>query len=473
MRRYLIFASAGLGLLMYSIDGTAVAVALPNLMRDLSTNLLWASWTISVFYLGVITAMPLAGNLGDNFGRKKVFIVSLVLFTVTSLACGLAPNIYALIAFRFLQGIGGASFLPTASGIVSDHFPESRERVIGLFTSIYPIGGIIGPNLGGLIVSRFSWRFIFYINLPVGVLLMALIVILLPVSKISSLRRLDIGGASFFSGAIFFLIFGLNLMGERLSLPSLLPSIVLFLMALSLSFLFFRHEKRAANPILDLALLKSRPFLAANLLNVIMGAGLLGLSAFIPLYAVSVHKLSTFMSGAILTPQSLAIIPASTITSFLLKRYGYRKPMVLGLITGAFATILLGPGLHLWRILGIRLGIAEALSLPILVSGIGQGLVFPASNNACIELMPAKIGTIVGLRGMFRNLGLAVGVSLITVILHLSPDPAAGFSIVFISFGVGLLCALPLIFLMPAGVSPSRPVVAASISAGYTRGKIK
>ena len=461
MRRYLIFASAGMSLLMYSIDGTAVAVALPHLMGDLSTNLLWASWTISVFYLGVITAMPLAGNLGDNLGRKRVFIVSLLVFTAASLACGLAPNIYALIIFRFLQGIGGASFLPTASGIVADHFPESRERVIGLFTSIYPIGGIIGPNLGGLIVSRFSWRFIFYINLPVGMLLLAMIVMLLPASRVSFLRRLDVGGAFFFSGATFCLIFGLNFVAEHLSPASLSLSMLLFLASLSLALLFFRHEKRAENPVLDLTLLRSRPFFAANMLNVILGAGLLGLSAFIPLYAVSVHGLSTFMSGAILTPQSLALIPASAITSFLLKRYGYRKPMVLGLIIGSLATILLGPGLSLWRTLDVRLTAAQMLSLPVLISGIGQGLVFPASNNACIELMPSKIGTIVGLRGMFRNLGLAVGVSLITVILHLCSDPGRGFFIVFFSFGVGLICALPLIFLMPAGMEGERRQVRA------------
>src|SRR5208337_3932303 len=113
-----------------------------------------------------------------NFGRKRVFIISLVLFTAASLACGLAPNIHALIVFRFLQGIGGASFLPSASGIVADHFPESRERAIGLFTSIFPIGGIIGPNLGGWIVSRYSWRYVFYLNLPVGIVLIVMTIIL-------------------------------------------------------------------------------------------------------------------------------------------------------------------------------------------------------------------------------------------------------------------------------------------------------
>ena len=169
MRRYLIFVSAGLSLLMYSIDSTVVAVAFPNFIKDFGTNVLWAAWTISIYLVAVTSVMPLMGNLSDSFGRKKVFLISLILFTASSLACGLAPNIYSLVAFRFLQGIGGASFLPTAAGIVSDQFPEHRERAIGLFTSIFPIGGIVGPNLGGWIVSRYSWRYIFYINLPIGI----------------------------------------------------------------------------------------------------------------------------------------------------------------------------------------------------------------------------------------------------------------------------------------------------------------
>ena len=128
MRRYLVFIMSGFALLMYSIDGTVVAVAFPSIIKDFNTSVLWAAWTISIFYIAVSLAMPLAGSLCDSFGRKKVFVISLVVFTASSLGCGFSPNIYCLIMFRFLQGIGGASFLPTASGIVSDYFPESRER---------------------------------------------------------------------------------------------------------------------------------------------------------------------------------------------------------------------------------------------------------------------------------------------------------------------------------------------------------
>ena len=451
MRRYLIFVTAALGLLMSSIDTTVVAVAFPNFVKDLGTNVIWAGWTISIYLLAVTTALPLAGSLSDTFGRKKVFLISLILFTASSLACGLAPNIYSLVAFRFLQGIGGGGFLPTASGIVSDQFPENRERAIGLFTSIFAIGSIIGPNLGGWIVAQYSWRYVFYINLPIGVALIVLIKILIRDSKVISGRRIDFVGASLFSGAILFLMLGLNFMGESLSAFSLLFAAVFLVLSICLSFFFFRQEKKASNPIVDIALLKSKPFLAANLYNVIFGVGAISIFSFVPLYATSVHKLSTLMSGVILTPRSLGVIPASAITSFLLSRWGYRWPMVLGLIIISLSTILMGQGLELWRMMGIHLGIVEILSFLVLVSGIGGGIANPASNNACIELMPEKVVAITGLRSMFKTVGAALGISLITFILHVSSNPGNGFRIIFISFGLGLLFAVPLVFLMPTG----------------------
>jgi EmrB/QacA subfamily drug resistance transporter len=457
MRRYFIFVSAGLGLLMYTIDSTAVAVAFPSFMKDFQTNVLWAAWTISIYLVAVTSVMPLMGNLSDTFGRKRVYLISLVFFTASSLACGFAPNIYSLVAFRFLQGIGGASFLPTAAGIVSDQFPEHRERAIGLFTSIFPIGGIIGPNLGGWIVSRYSWRYIFYINLPIGITLIALIVILLEDTEVLSRPHIDWVGASFFFGAILFLMLGLNLIAENLSLSTLLLTGIFLIVSLSFLCLFLRQERKDPNPILDMALLKSTPFVAANLYNTMVGVGVLGIFAFIPLYATSVHGLSTLVSGMILTPRSLGVIAASTTTSFLLKRWGYRGPMVLGLTIMSVATILLGGGgFQLLRMTGIHLGVAEALAVLVMVTGIGVGIAIPASNNACIELMPERVATITGLRGMFRSVGGAIGISLVTIILHLSSTPAHGFRITFISFGLGLLFTIPLFLLRPTGKKERR-----------------
>jgi len=452
MKRYLVFASAGLGLLMYSIDSTVVAVAFPHLIRELHTNVLWAGWTVSVYLVAVMSAMPLMGILSDTFGRKRIYLTSLVLFTASSLACGFAPNIYSLVAFRFLQGIGGASFLPTAAGIVSDQFPENRQSAIGLFTSIFPIGGIIGPNLGGWIVSQYSWRYIFYINLPIGLLLVVLISVLLQDGKGSSRRKIDFAGAAFFFGAILFLMLGLNHLAENYSVPSFLLAALWLGISAAFLYRFFLQEKRVANPILEMALFKSTPFFAANVFNMLIGAGGFGVFSFIPLSAVSVQKVSTLASGMVLTPRSIGTILASGLTSFLLKRWGYRRPIVLGVILVSLSTVLLGDqGFRLFRLMGIHLGAVESLLILIMVTGVGLGILLPASNNACIELMPDRVATITGLRGMFRSVGGVCGISLITIILHLSPTPATGFRIVFIGFGLGLLLAIPLAFLMPSG----------------------
>jgi Na+/melibiose symporter-like transporter len=245
---------------------------------------------------------------------------------------------------------------------------------------------------------------------------------------------------------------GCNQLADNFSAASGLLAVLLVLVSGIFLVLFARHERREPNPILDLTLLRSKPFLAANVYNMMIGAGIFGIVSFIPLYATSVQHLSTMMSGVILTPRSIGVICSSTITSFLLQRWGYRWPMVWGLCIMAVSTLLLGDTeFQLWRGLLLTWSVPERLSLLILVTGIGLGIALPASNNACIELMPSKIATITGLRGMFRYVGGAVGISLTTLILHASGSPATGFRVTFITFGLVLLGTVPLVFLMPTG----------------------
>jgi EmrB/QacA subfamily drug resistance transporter len=458
VRPYPIFAAASLSLFMVSMDGTAVAVALPSLIREFDTTVVWAGWTLSIYMIAVASVMPLMGRLSDTFGRKPLYLASLLLFTLSSLACGLAPNIATLVGCRFLQGLGAAGFLPTAVGIVSDQLPESRERAIGLFSSIFSIGGIVGPNLGGWIVSHYSWRYLFYINLPIGLGLLLLILLLLEAPPPTAMRaRVDVAGAALFCGAILFLMVSLNRLAESLT-PATWPLTGLSL-ALSLGglALFFRHERAAPNPLLDLALLQSRPFFAANLYNLLLGAGIFGIVSFIPLYATTVHHLSTLLSGLILTPRSVGVICTSTLTSFCLARWGYRAPMLWGVGILAVATLLLGDVQFLVvRALGIQGGATALLAGEVLLLGLGMGIASPASNNACIDLMPSHVATITGLRGMFRFVGGALGISLATIILRVSVTPATGFRNAFVAAGLLQLLAVPLVFFLPRGRRESR-----------------
>lgn len=152
-RRYVFFVVASLALFMWSVDSTIVATALATIQRDVKANLSWTGWVITAYQLTAMTVMPLVGRISDEWGRKRVFMGCVTIFTAGSLFCALAPNIYCLIAARFLQALGGGGFMPSAVGIVGDHFAEERARFIGLFTSIFPFGGLIGPALGGWILD--------------------------------------------------------------------------------------------------------------------------------------------------------------------------------------------------------------------------------------------------------------------------------------------------------------------------------
>ena len=179
---WLVFAIVSIGLFMASIDQTIVATALPAIERDLHAGINWSGWTITIYALGQVIAMPMAGKISDMYGRKKVFGVSAVVFTIASLCCGFAPNMPLLLLPRFIQALGGGAFMPSATGIVSDHFGSERDRAVGMFTSILPVGGIIGPIVGGIFVSYWSWRGIFLVNVPIGILLIALTIKFIPSS---------------------------------------------------------------------------------------------------------------------------------------------------------------------------------------------------------------------------------------------------------------------------------------------------
>jgi MFS family permease len=157
-RRNVVFAVVSLALFMASVDQTIVATALSTLQHDLHAPINWGGWTITIYALGQIIAMPLAGKISDSYGRKRIFLVAAAVFTVSSLCCGLVTSIYLLVPLRAVQSLGGGAFMPSATGIVSDAFGRDRDRALGMFTSIFPIGGIVGPAIGGLFVQYWSWR---------------------------------------------------------------------------------------------------------------------------------------------------------------------------------------------------------------------------------------------------------------------------------------------------------------------------
>jgi len=458
-RAYLFFGLAGISLLMFSIDSTVVAVALPNMMADLQTSLVWLGWTLTGYALAQTAVMPLAGKLSESFGRMRVFLVCMCLFTLGSLLCGLAPNIYVLIGCRVLQALGGGGFLPSAAGIVAREFTHNRDRMIGLFSSIFPLGGIIGPNLGGFVVEHWSWREVFLINVPIGIVVfLVLLTQMGPAEHAHVLQRstgqaanhrIDLPGAVLFAGAITSLLAALSLLGNN---PSFIRSPAFWAMLVVAGVLlavFARQELHAPEPILDLRLVLRGPFLAVNAYNFVFGATVFGFFTFIPYFVVTQYGMSTVESGAILTPRSIAMTATSTVASLYLIRLGYRWPMLAGMACIVAAMTLLSQGWSEVRLGGLAVGTFPLVAAEVALGGIGMGLAAPSSSNALLDLLPERAAVVTGIRGMFRSTGGIIGTAFIVLALELSPDKAAGMRTIYAVLAVLLLTTIPLTFAIP------------------------
>ena len=448
-RAYLFFSLAALSLLMFSIDGTVVSVALPNIMGDLQTSLVWVGWTLTGYMLTQTAVMPLAGKLSESFGRMRVFLACVFLFTLGSLLCGLAPNIYVLIGCRVVQALGGGGFLPSAAGIVAREFPRNRDRMIGLFSSIFPLGGIIGPNVGGFVVEHWSWREVFLINVPIGILVLAVLFRQSRVPESTQQRRVDVPGALLFASAITSLLAALSLLGND---PTFLHTPVFWLLvtaAAALLLLFGWQELRSPEPVLDLRLVFRSPFLAVNTYNFIFGAAVFGFFTFIPYYAVIQYGMSTVESGAILTPRSLVMTAVSAIASLYIIRLGYRLPMLAGMACIVVTMLLLSQGWTQVTLAGLQIGTFALVASEVALGGVGMGLAAPSSSNALLDLLPERAAVVTGIRGVFRSTGGVIGTAFIVLALELSPDKAAGIRTVYAVLAVLLLTTIPLTLLIP------------------------
>jgi EmrB/QacA subfamily drug resistance transporter len=447
-RRYIVFIIGGLSFLLVAISGTSVSVAFPDITSSFNAPLILAGWVLSVNQLAATAIMPLAGKAGDIFGGKRTFLISIAVFTIGSLLSALAPSIEFLIASRFIQAIGAGSFLPLATAIVSDQFPDARQQAIGLFSSIMPIGMIIGPNIGGWLVESFGWRSVFWLNIPLGIIVfIATLIILKPGKKLGG--KLDMTGAGLFTGMLSAFLIALSEIGSSHDRSAWIIFGLLLALAIVFLYFFLRHEGRIKDPIIDLQVLKDKPFRSANYFNFLYGMAVLGVMSFIPLYATSIFGMSTLASGLILTPRSVGTLAASIITSVSLPKWGYRWPMLFGTGTMILSLILLGVEFSSASFLGIHLNGTVLLGVIMFLSGVGMGATAPAANNACIELMPDRVATITGVRGMFRQSGSAVSIAVTSLVLENFSQIGQGFRVVFFGLAAVLILAVPFIFSMP------------------------
>ncbi|MBI4493419.1 MAG: MFS transporter [Chloroflexi bacterium] len=448
--RYLFFGLASLGLLMSSINMTIVAVALPSMTRSLDTSLSWVGWTLTAYQLVQVIVMPLAGRLSDGLGRKRVFLFCVACFTLGSALSGLAPNIGWLIFFRAIQAIGGGGLMPSAVGIVSDQFKERRSQAIGMFTSIMPIGTIIGPNLGGWMLEHWTWRELFFVNVPVGlVTLVGAQVLLRDSRQPGRVQGIDLPGLALFAAGMLGFMYALTWAGNDPGTWRTAPFWLLLAGSAGLFGAFIRQERRAAQPVVDLALVAHRPFLPAHLYNLLFGGCVFGTMSFIPYYAVVQYGMSPALSGAVLTPRALVVIGASAATSLLLLRLGYRLPMLAGMGFTTASLILMSFGWTHVTLGPFAVDDFWLLALESALTGVGIGLSSPAANNASIDLAPDKAAAISGLRGMFRQSGGIIGISSIVLALSFFDDKAAGLRASFLVLALVLQMAIPLTLMIP------------------------
>jgi EmrB/QacA subfamily drug resistance transporter len=440
VRPKLLFGIVSMALLMSSIDQTIVATALPTLARELHTNVTWASWTITVYVLARVIVLPFAGKLSDRYGRREIFLVTVAIFTVASLLCGLVSNIYLLVILRGIQAVGGGAFNPSATGLIADHFGKNRGRAVGMFVSVTPIGAIIGPIVGALFLSYASWRWIFLVNVPIGIVLLLLAARFIPRGRPPrSGEPLDLLGGFLLGAALLAAMLGISLLGSgevgAASVGFLVP------MALAAGTLawFVHHTATAEHPFIPVRMLYGRTFGTLNVINLLYGGGVLGFASLVPLYAVERYHVSTLESGTLLNARAIGMIGSAALVSMLLPKIGCRWPLLVGfLLTSAGMFLIAGrpPG---WASVYLWLVVATC------VSGVGMGTAGPASMNASLQLSLADVAAVASLRQMFRQVGSILAISIATAVAGASADPGTVLAIVFAVFGVIMIAVLPLL----------------------------
>jgi MFS family permease len=447
--RAAIFSVVAFALLMSSLDGTIVATALDAIQRGMHSSINWTSWVITAYLIGMLLALPLAGKLGDRFGRRRFFLGCVILFSAASLCCGLARNIYVLIGLRAIQAAGGAGFTPSATGLITDNFGSGRDIAVGFFGSIFPVGSLIGPIFGGLFVSYWSWRGIFLVNVPVGIVLIILCLIYVPGDGDRAAResgRMDLHGMVLLGVGALALMLGISYLGEvgaRFSSPLLVVPVLVGSLGL---ILFGLHIRGTRDPFIAPRFIAGRGFGAVNVTNV-WGGAVAGLLALVPVYAIRRYGLSVLDSGTLLTAEGAAAIAMASLATLGLRKTGYRPPLYVGSVVIAIG--LAGLGI---RPLGMSPHAWLALAAGLV--GAGAGILSPASRNAGLQLAPDQSASLAGIRTMGRLIGQIAAISITSTIIAQSASPGQIQAVVFLVFALVLIGLLPVIARVPEHRGP-------------------
>jgi len=404
-RKWYVMAAVAMSIFLATIDGSIVNVALPTLVRDLNTDFPTVQWVVLAYLLTITTLILSIGRLGDMIGKKPIYTAGFVIFTIGSGLCGLAPTIYWLIGFRVLQAIGAAMTMALGMAIVTEAFPpQERGKALGLAGSIVSIGIVMGPVLGGIIIDALGWNWIFFVNLPIGIIGIFMVSRFVPNFKPTGEQRFDYLGATTLFISLMAFLLALT-WGQRVGFgaPNILVLFALWLVFLAL---FFIIEWKASQPMVDLRLFQNSLF-SINLITGFMSfVALAGTIILMPFYLENVLGYAPRSVGLLIAVVPITLGISAPISGILSDRYGTRPIAVIGLASMA-------AGFYAVSTLSLQTS-ALGYILRFLPVGIGIGVFQSPNNSAIMGSVPrTRLGIASGLLSITRTLGQTVGIAIL------------------------------------------------------------
>jgi len=400
-----------LGMIMSILDTTIVNVALRTLGHDLHSSISQIQWVITGYLLSLAAVIPVTGWAARRYGAKRVYMTSLVLFTIGSALCAAATSTTELVFFRVLQGVGGGMLMPIAQLIMAQVAgPKRMGRVMGVVAMPAMLGPILGPVLGGAILQGLPWSWIFLVNVPIGIVAFIAGWRIIPHTESGVAGRLDVVGLALLSTASTTVVYGLSKLGTGASLTatSVLAPI---LVGLLLTAVFCWHALRVERPLLDIRLYANRVFAAASFTTFGLGAALFGAMILVPLYYQEVRHSSLIATGLLVAPQGLGMLVAMPIAGRLTDRFGGGRVALCGvsvLCLGSIPLAFVGPNTSI-----------AGISAVLLVRGVGIGFSFmPAMTAAFASLRPEQLSDATPQLNVLQRIGGAIGTAVLAVVLQ-------------------------------------------------------
>jgi len=411
-RNRVILATAGtmLALLLAALDQTIVGTAIPRIVADLN-GLDRLAWVTTAYLVTSTTMTPIAGKLGDLFGRKPFLLAGMIGFVAASALCGLSQDMTQLIVFRGIQGVFGGVLFATVFTVIGDLFPPSqRARLQGVFGAVFGLSSIIGPTTGGFITDHYSWRWVFEVNIPVGIIAVIVVLLGLPyVRSKASWRDIDFWGAVTLTAGVVPLLIALTITRDHAwTSPQVMGLLALAAVMLA-AFVFV--ESRVEHPIVPLHLFANPTFTVSMIVGFLTAFGMFGSILFTPLVFQGVLGISATNSGALITPMMFGLLGASTLTGFLMRRIKYYRFLgtigVAIMIFGMYLLSQITPSVPEWHVVA-----------DLIVVGLGLGVTFPLYLTAVQVALPRQFMGVASSQIQFwRNLGGTVGSAILGAVL--------------------------------------------------------